>query len=186
MKLIKIFIILVIMALTGAASAQKDYEAMFRKALEYKGTEWSVIPLDEDYEEKVFFLWSDNKNGDAEAKIIIPEFEGGNTMMLLLTNVNCEYIKTLKITIGDTEYPLRKIGKGQAKDKDTFFANYSVFPKNRNMIAELFCHGADSGTMIGLNTIYPTMLDIKNTITIEVPFEDSTFTFTFSPTKAVK
>lgn len=174
------------MALTGAASAQNDYEAMFRKALEYKGTEWSVIPLDEDYEEKVFFLWSDNKNGDAEAKIIIPEFEGENSTMLLLTNINCENIKTLKITVGGTEHHLRKIEKGQAKGKDTFLAKYTVFPKNRNFFAELLCHGVDSGTMITINTKFPTMLDVKNTITVEIPFEDGTFTYTFSPTKPVK
>lgn len=185
MKTIKIIMAIMAMVAATAANAQ-GYEAMFKQALEYKGTEWSVIPLDEGYEEKIYFLWSDNKKGDISAKIIVPEFEGENSTMLLLTNADCENIAKLTIKVGDVVYPLRKISKGQAKDEDTYLSSYTVFPKNRNIFAELFCHGVDSGTMFTINTKFPAMLDVKNNLTIEVPFAEGSFTFTFSPTKAVK
>ena len=181
MKTIKAIIMAIGIAMAVKTANAQDIDAMFQQALDYTGKEWCTIPLDEDYQEKMYTLLSEN-NGDTFAKIIHPEFGNEKTTMLVIANKNAEDAEILSITIGDEKYLLEKINKGQAADEDTYFAKFTgAIPSNLNMISKLMFNNMKSATLININRKFPSILEVYN-----IKVEIGGFTFTFSPEYPIK
>lgn len=177
MKAIKIIMAIIAMAAATAANAQDA--SVIQDAVNYTGKEWCIIPMDEDYNEKIYSILSE-KDGGSFAKIIVPEYDDEKTTTLIVANANVEDAETLTITIGDEEYSLRKTDKGQ--ETDTYLAKYaSAIPSNINIFAKLYFNNMKSATLIAINRKFPSILEVYS-----IKVEIGNFTFTFAPDFPIK
>ena len=171
MKIFKAIIMSIGIAAAAMTASAQD-ASVIQDALNYTGKEWCIIPMDEDYNEKIYSILSE-KNGGSFAKIIVPEYDDEKITTLIVANANVEDAETLTITIGDEEYSLRKTDKGQ--ETDTYLAKYaSAIPSNINIFAKLYFNNMKSATLIAINRKFPSILEVYS---IKVEIGNSTFTF---------
>ncbi len=186
MKLIKIFVMGVIMTLiSGATLAQgfdDAFEKTYAKCVQYQGTEWNVMPFSPDHSERVCMLRCTNTYNGSYAKIIAGADE--NTTIIFLSDVDCEYVTSAKLKIGTETYPLRKISKGQTKADDTFFSRY--LSKPNGLLWGLIYGNATKGTLLQINCDYLSLFKKNTSISLEMPFKGGKYTFEFAPSTTLK
>lgn len=183
MKTIKIIMAIIAMAAATAANAQvDDLPKDYLDFISIQNTEWNTMSFDDS--DKISFLLSSNKYHSSFAKIVV--VSGDNSTMVMISDINCEYIASLNLKIGDFAFPLRKITKGQTKGNDTFYARFVDLSRTKGMLWSLLQVNAKTGTVIMINRNFDHLLKKETAISLEVPFEKEKFSYLFTPTKPVK